>query len=168
MLALRILPLLLCLALTTELPARAGLKTASTEETVAEGLVLLSAEFGLIDKAEDGTITIKPTDTIPLEEGKIYGWRLRFRTKLESVSLREELQLPAAPKVWNSPNEGEGFKVSPDGRTATTEVDAELQDGVLIHAWGVAPGDPSGDHVIRVFIQGKLVRTFKFKVVPAK
>ena len=43
-----------------------------------------------------------------------------------------------------------------------------LSDGMIQHAWSVANGDPAGDYEIRLFIEGKLVRTFKFEVAPPK
>jgi hypothetical protein len=148
-------------------PVEAGLKVQA-EEVIAPGLVLVSAEFGLIEQSPDGAVIIKAADTIPLTTGQAYGWRLRFRTQREGAALREELELPIAPKVWNSPLSGQGFKVSPDGRTGITELDAEFNEGVLMNAWQVADGDPTGDHVLRLYVEGKLVRTFKFKVEAPK
>jgi len=142
----------------------AGLRMAA-EETIAEDLVLVSAEFGLVEKGDDGSVQFKATDKVPLVTGQGYGWRMRFRTKRESVALREELELPVAPKTWDHSGEGGDFKVSADGRTGITEADAVLQDGAIIQAWQVADGDPTGAHVIRVYIDGKLARTFKFDVV---
>jgi len=142
----------------------AGLKMAAGE-AIADDLVLVSAEFGLLEKGEDGAVQFKATDKVPLVAGQGYGWRLRFQTKRESVAMREEFELPVAPKNWDSSGSGGEFKVSTDGRTGTTEGDATLQDGAIIRAWQVADGDPTGAHVIRVYIEGKLVRTFKFDVV---
>ncbi len=159
--------LLLCIVIGWCKPAHAGI-IVKTEETIAEGLILVSAEFGLFEQGADGTVTIEPVDTIPLIEGKAYGWRLRFRTVREGVALREELELPVAPKAWSGPVGDGGFKVSPDGRTGITEIDAELNKGELMNAWKVAAGDPAGNYVLRLSIAGKLVRTFKFKIVPPK
>ena len=47
----------------------------------------------------------------------------------------------------------------------TTEADAVLAEGVIMNAWTIADGDPAGAHVIRLYLEGKLVRTFKFDVV---
>jgi hypothetical protein len=115
-------------------------------------------------KGDDGAVQFKPTDKVPLVAEQAYGWRLRFRTKRETVALREEFQMPVAPKKWENSGAGE-FKISPDGRTGTTEADAVLEDGAIMNAWAVAAGDPAGAHVIRLYIEGKLVRTFKFDVV---
>jgi hypothetical protein len=42
------------------------------------------------------------------------------------------------------------------------QVDASR--GVIGHAWSVAPGDPAGRYVIRVFVEGRLAATFRFDV----
>lgn len=142
----------------------AGLN-ADSGELIWKDLVLVSAEFGLVDVGEDGTVHFKPADKIPLVPGQAYGWRLRLRTKREIVALREELQLPVAPKTWNSAIPNADFKVSADGRTGITEADAMPVDGVLMNVWQVAEGDPAGTHVIRLYFERKLVRTFTFEVV---
>jgi hypothetical protein len=163
MLLLRIC-LAVCLLLGSFAPVRAGLKVQA-EEIIADGLVLVSAEFGLFEEAPDGGVVIKSADTIPFKEGQAYGWRLRFRTARESVKLKEELQLPSRPKSWDTPGDAaQNFKVSPDGRTGTTDLEAVLDGGVLMNAWKIAEGDPTGDHVLRLYVEGKLVRTFKFKI----
>ncbi len=33
-----------------------------------------------------------------------------------------------------------------------------------MNAWKIAEGDPTGDHELRLYVEGKLVRTFKFKI----
>ena len=145
---------------------QAGFKAASSD-VIAPDLALVSAEFGTVKTAEDGTIEIIPAGNIPLVVGQTYGWRLHFRTTRNILALREELILPAEPKEWGSDGEPE-FKVSPDGKIAKTEGPVALTDGMIQHSWSVAPGDPSGGYEIRVFIEGQLVRTFKFKVEPPK
>lgn len=146
------------------MPSWAGLKE-DAEETVGKDLVLTSAEFGLVEQAADGTVQIKPVDKIPLVPGQTYGWRLKLRTKREVVALREEVQLPVAPKTWNSAIPEAEFRVSPDGRTGVTMADATLTDGTLMNAWKVAEGDPLGEYSIKIYLDGKLVRTFKFEAV---
>jgi len=135
------------------------------EVFLGKDLDLVSAEFGLVEQDADGTVHIKATDKIPLVAGQTYGWRLRFKTKREIVALREEFEVPVAPKSWASSIPDAAFKVSPDGRTGITEADGVLVDGALMNAWQVAERDPPGAHVIRLYIERRLVRTFKFEVV---
>ncbi len=145
----------------------AGFKAANSDE-LAPDLQLVSAEFGIVKQAEDGTIQIIPEKKIPLVFGQQYGWRLRFRTARKLLALREEFVLPAAPRAWGSERPSRDFKLTPDRKTATTEGVVMLTDGMIQHAWSVANGDPAGDYEIRLFIEGKLVRTFRFEVAPPK
>ena len=144
----------------------AGFK-AAISGVIAPDLELVSAEFGLVKNAEDGTIEIVPAKSIPLVAGQGFGWRLHFRTTRKVLALREELVLPAAPKEWTSDGDP-AFKLSPDGKIAKTEAVVVLADGMIQKVWTVIDGDPSGDYEIRLSIEGQLVRTFKFKVEPPK
>jgi hypothetical protein len=165
----RILSVFVLLALAgVAANTHAGFKIELPGPFVAPDVLLVSAEFGIVKKAEDGTIQILPAKSIPLVPGQLFGWRLRFHTKREMLALREELVLPAAPKEWSSDDGDPAYKISPDGKTATTEAEVVMDDGIIQNMWSVADGDPSGDYEIRLFIEGKLVRTFKFKVEPPK
>ena len=157
----RFLVFLLLLAFV--MPGHAQVKVEGEE--VGRNLYLVGAEFGLITQDSAGAVTIKAVDKIPLTPGQVYGWRLKFRTKRQSLSLREEVQMPVAPKSWSNSIPDAEFKVSPDGRTGITKADAVLVDGALMNAWAVAEGDPPGQYEIRLFIDGRLVRTFKFEAV---
>ena len=53
--------------------------------------------------------------------------------------------------------------VSDDGRTLTTEREVVPNRGIVHNMWAVAAGDPKGPHVVRVYIEGKLIRTFEFE-----
>jgi hypothetical protein len=158
---LRILASILLLALV--IPCHAQVKEEGEE--VGRNVYLVSAEFGLIEQDNSGAVTIKAVDKIPLTPGQLYGWRLKFRTKRQSLFLREEVQMPVAPKSWSNSIPDAEFKVSADGRTGITKADAVLVDGALMNAWAVAEGDPAGLYEIRLFIDGRLVRTFRFEAV---
>lgn len=113
-----------------------------------------SIEFGLFDQSGN----FKPAESVPNVVGQSYGWRARIDGAGE-VNWREEFTLPKAPDVW-----GEG-EVSGDGRTSVTEGTALPKDGYIHHLWTVAVGDPNGDHVMTVWLNGKKAATFNFKVL---
>jgi hypothetical protein len=102
---------------------------------------------------------------VPYVNGLRFGWRLQVRTKKTKLMLKEELVLPARPKSWNSEEGDPNFKISPDGKTATIEKEVEVdEDGLVQNVWSISKGDPLGQYEIRVSLDGKLVRTFKFTV----
>jgi hypothetical protein len=45
----------------------------------------------------------------------------------------------------------------------TTEREVAPNRGFIYNRWAVAAGDPKGLHVVRVYVEGKLVRTFEFE-----
>jgi hypothetical protein len=161
------------LMLSTAMPARAGLSGPSEE--IAPGVFLLYSEFGCW-KAGNVWEGFVPTEVIEMKESNSFGWRFRVRTDKDWLKLKVVLTLPAAPKVWA--HEGEivekdvssdgTMKLSADRRTSTTESEFPVMNGWVFNSWSFAEGDPVGDHVVRVYANEKLVRVFRFKVVPAK
>jgi hypothetical protein len=134
----------------------------------AGDLQLMESEFGVIRKLSDGRYQMLPSDVVPYIDGLRFGWQLRFQTKREKLTVKEELILPSKPKAWGSEDGGDPtFKISPDGKTATSEKEVEVDEqGIVQNIWSIAKGDPVGNYEIRISIDGKLVHTFKFKVTP--
>lgn len=118
-------------------------------------------EFGSFAKAERGA-EFKPATTFPLVRGVHYGWRLHVSDGREVVQIKEELRLPAAPKVWTSVNP---HKISDEGLTATTESAGTVLDGMVEHAWSVASADPPGHYILRLSVDGELIGKFEFDVL---
>ena len=166
MLRLAGLLLLWTLGLLTGQPATAELAPSATPPLVLKkGIEVVHAEFGLFnDEPEPDKPTFVPASVVPYVPDQAYGWVVTFNTPGVRVHWKEEFTLPAAPATWGESHEGTTQRVSPDRRTSVKEADATLPLGVLSNSWTVAPGDPKGRYVIRLFIDGKLVRTFEFEV----
>lgn len=121
------------------------------------------AQFGLIKQTPEGDLLVEETKRIPNREGVVYGWLIRLNTDREQVTWREEFVLPTAPEQWNTGGE-EAITISEDRTTATTEHTVGVDDGEIANWWGVAEGDPSGQYVMRVYIEGELAETFEFRL----
>ncbi len=106
--------------------------------------------------------SFRQTDVIPLRVGQCYGWALRVDPQPRSVTIREVFELPG-PGNWN-PGE-QTSAVARNRRTAVTQFDAPLAEGVITHGWCVAEGDPAGPHRIRVYHGETLLREFRFTLV---
>jgi len=158
--------LLLCaLALVTGPEAAAELApNAAPPLVLKKGIEVVHAEFGLFNDPESGKPTFVPAGIVPDVPDQAYGWVVTFNAPGVRVHWKEEFTLPAAPATWGKSHDGATQRVSPDRRTSVKEADATLPLGVLSNSWTVAPGDPRGNYVIRLFIDGKLVRTFEFEV----
>lgn len=125
---------------------------------------VVRAYFGLFDTNSSGKLSFKKSNRIPLVAGQLYGWIIVLKSDKSTVRLREEFRLPLAPKTWGKENTEENNTVSPDGKLHITEREVDVSKGVITNAWGVAPGDPDGTYVIRVFIEDQLLATFEFDV----
>jgi hypothetical protein len=87
-----------------------------------------------------------------------------FKTDKPTVVWREEFELPVEPPTWG-PGEAMGiYVISPDRKTAVTERIIPTRLGFVANEWRYAPGDPLGAHAMRVYLDGQLIREFKFDI----
>ena len=137
---------------------------APTPNNLAAISEVVSAEFGLFNSLESGKPTFVPATTVPLVPDQAYGWVIVLRTIKPTIKWREEFALPTKPSTWGDSESLGGTSVSGSGRVATTEKEVSPDGGIIFHSWSVAPGDPTGRYVIRVYVDEALVRTFEFDV----
>jgi hypothetical protein len=123
----------------------------------ADDVNVTRAEFGVFVGSK-----FTPTNKVPLTEGQQYGWRIFVTTGQKAVRIREEFTLPEAPKTWGQPPAG--TSISADGRTSVIDHDELVIDGLIVHGWAVAKGDPPGAYSIRVDVEGRPAAAFKFDV----
>jgi hypothetical protein len=130
--------------------------------TITKSLEIQRSEFVLVNVDGAGRISLVESNRVPLVTGQGYGWQIFLETDKPRIRWREEFTLPRAPEIWGQ-GETPVF-LSADRRTAVTEQEVDASRGVIGHAWSVAPGDPAGRYVIRVFVEGQLAATFEFDV----
>ena len=155
------------LPVRTELPMSDSLPVVVDEECKA-----VSGEFGILDKQSKFTATA----VVPFKIGQTYGWRIKVEPENSLVHWKEEFVLPGVPKTWGghdgahklTPEDTSWQEVQPGGKTCVTERDSTAIGGVIFNYWSVATGDPRGKYQIRVFIEGKLFKTFSFQVKSAQ
>ncbi len=127
---------------------------------------VVSAQFGVFGADENGRRMLLETDHFPAIVSAPYGWYIIFKTSKPTVVWREEFELPEEPPTWG-PGEALGiFTISPDRRTAVTERIVPTRVGFIANEWRYAPGDPIGAHKMRVYIDGQLIKEFKFEIEP--
>jgi hypothetical protein len=125
---------------------------------------VVSAQFGVFGADENGRRILLETARFPAVISAPYGWYIIFKTDKPTVIWREEFELPVAPPTWG-PGEAMGiFTISPDRKTAVTERIIPTRVGFVANEWRYAPGDPLGAHAMRVYIDGQLIREFKFDI----
>ncbi len=140
-------------------PAAATVKSAQIE--------VISAQFGVFGADPSGRRILFETDKFPAITAAPYGWYIVFKTDKPTVIWREEFELPEPPPTWG-PGEALGiYTISPDRKTAVTERIIPTRLGFIANEWRYAPGDPIGAHAMRVYIDGQLIREFKFNIEEA-
>jgi hypothetical protein len=148
-------------AQTTE-PAAPGASTFKAAQ-----VEVVSAQFGVFGADPSGRRILFETNKFPAITAAPYGWYIVFKTDKPTVIWREEFELPEAPPTWG-PGEAMGiYTISPDRKTAVTERIIPTRLGFIANEWRYAPGDPIGAHAMRVYIDGQLIREFKFDIEEA-
>lgn len=125
---------------------------------------VIDAQFGVFGADPSGHRVLYETNRFPAITAAPYGWFILFKTDKPTVVWREEFELPIEPPTWG-PGEALGiFQVSPDRKTAVTERIIPTRLGFIANEWRYAPGDPTGKHKMRVYIDGQLIREFGFDI----
>jgi hypothetical protein len=125
---------------------------------------VVSAQFGVFGADEDGRRILLETDRFPAVVSAPFGWYIVFKADKPTVVWREEFELPVEPPTWG-PGEAMGiYVISPDRKTAVTERIIPTRLGFIANEWRYAPGDPIGAHAMRVYLDGQLIREFKFDI----
>lgn len=144
-------------------PAAARPTPAEIAKTPAQ-IEVVSAQFGVFGADESGRRILLETDRFPAVVSAPYGWYIIFKTDRPTVVWREEFELPIAPPTWG-PGEAMGiYTISPDRKTAVTERIIPTRLGFVANEWRYAPGDPIGAHAMRVYLDGQLIREFRFAI----
>jgi hypothetical protein len=146
-------------------PAASGAPSAPAPGALKQAPIeVVSAQFGVFGADESGRRILLETDRFPAVVSAPYGWYIIFKTDKPTVIWREEFELPVAPPTWG-PGEAMGiYTISPDRKTAVTERIIPTRLGFVANEWRYAPGDPLGAHAMRVYLDGQLIREFKFDI----
>lgn len=106
-----------------------------------------------------------PTVAIPYRPDAIcYEWVQFFAGENRVVTVRETVELPAAPASWGDAP-AQGTRVEADGRRGVTEFSDSLDDGQINRRWCVAAGDPLGPYRIRIEADGQVLEEIRFDMV---
>ena len=119
----------------------------------AASLEIDRALFMVATKGPDGKWAVRETDRVPLRpRDACYVWRLHFSNNAPGeVAWRGEFTLPATP--------------GKDPTLLVTKKSEKPLGGWIGDGWCVTKGDPTGEHVIKVYVRDSLARTFRFSVV---
>lgn len=141
-----------------------NLRSASPQTTQPVAIEVVAARFGVFGVDPSGRRVLFETDSFPAIATAPYGWYIIYKTSKPTVVWREEFELPVSLDNWG-PGEALGvYTISPDRKTAVTERIVPTGVGFIANQWRFAPGDPTGAHAMRVYIDGQLIRDFRFRI----
>ena len=129
-----------------------------------KSIIVKKAEFGVLRTEGNGKTTFIPTNKVPFQPGKIYGWRIHVQDYQGKLTWQEVLTLPKPPLTWGTDN-GEHFFLSPDGTKSVIKRTNLVKKGIINNFWTVSPGDPTGKHILEVYVGKRRIAIFKFDVV---
>ena len=102
------------------------------------------------------------TQEVPHKAGLKFGWVMWVQTTAVDCTVAESFTLPKSGN-WTS-FDADNTKISEDGKTATTTERTPVWDA-LWHAWTMEAGDPDGDHVFSLSVEGQEPLKLPFKIV---
>ena len=106
-----------------------------------------------------------PTVRVPYRPDAIcYEWVVFFEPENRVITVRELVELPAAPASWGDVATL-GLTVAPDGRSGVSELSDSIADSQINRRWCVGEGDPLGPYRIRVYLGERLLEDFQFEMV---
>ena len=106
-----------------------------------------------------------PTVRVPYRPDAIcYEWVVFFETENREVTVRELVELPAAPASWGDVAALE-LDVATDGTSAVSLLSDSIADSQISRRWCVSAGDPLGPYRIRVYLGERLLEDFQFEMV---
>ena len=144
-------------------PSAAAPATPMSSHEPSGDIEFVRSDFGLFSRPDSGKPAFEVSRRIPLQEGQGYGWFVELKTTKPKIKWREEMVVPSPPATWGIQKSTAQHTISDDRRTLTTEREVVPNRGIIHNVWAVAAGDPKGPHVVRVYVEGKLVRTFEFE-----
>jgi hypothetical protein len=127
--------------------------------------VIKRARFGILETDATGEESFVPTREVPAEDGQAFGWVIEVDTTRPSLHWQEHLRLPAPPEDWGDAATDPDVLISADGRSVVAQGNDLVEDGELSRFyWALAPGDPAGEYVLDIAVEGKAVGHFAFHV----
>lgn len=123
-----------------------------------------SVTFGALQGDE-----IRATTRIEYRIGNRYGYRIDFPSDAGTVRLREEFTLPSAA-TFRTQHSDPGIRAVDeqknfDSSKMTREFELDTKaESAYINAFEIIEGDPKGRHTIKLWLNGRELRTIEFQI----
>ena len=126
-----------------------------------------SVTFGALQGDE-----IRATNRIEYRIGNRYGYRIDFPSGAGTMRLREEFALPSGA-VLRTQHSDSGIRAfyeqkNSDGSKMTREFEVDTgAESAYISGFEIIEGDPRGLHTIKLWLNGRELRTIEFQIEKA-
>ena len=103
-----------------------------------------------------------------LADNACYNWYIRVDTPNAELAVVERFTLPE-PVEWGegASEAAEDSVIEGDGKVIVTPLPVTTdEEGWFSNGWCVVGGDPEGSHLIEVSLDGKLLASFPFEMLP--
>lgn len=143
----------------------AGSALAMAAEATPAPVEIVSAEFGVFDAGDSREVAFSPTRVVPHRAGQRYGWMIDLRTRLRSLSVREEYVLPNPVTTSKTDDPIRADLEIPMNRlNQVSQRQLVPVDGKIYGEWEVGPGEPAGHRHLQVVIEGQVAASFEYDV----
>ncbi|MCF7916549.1 MAG: hypothetical protein K9L61_02095 [Candidatus Omnitrophica bacterium] len=126
-----------------------------------EKIEIMGSKFGLVTGYRGDVPKLKETDIITLGDNVQFGWVIATDVIDKSINWQEVILFPEKPLNLIVTD---ATKVSSNGKKAVTKKTFNLEDGLIYNSWALSKEDPLGEYKIKVYAEGKLLKTFSFQV----
>jgi hypothetical protein len=128
-----------------------------TVEQIRCGLFLIDANSGIL--------TVFETERIPATRGIPFGCVINFSANVNTVAVREELELSKPHASWGTGEQFGTYTISSDQKRAWVDMIADARLGQYTTQWIYATNFESGAHKLQFYMEGKLVHTYVFTIL---
>ncbi len=134
-------------------------------DAAAPAVEIIDAEFGTFDASDPRQVVFQPTDVVPHRAGQRYGWVIEVRTRLRSLSVREEYLLAnpvPAPKPDNPI--AANLAIPLERHNQVSQRQLVPVDGRIYGEWEIGPNEPPGHRELQVVVEGVAAARFSYDV----
>ena len=143
-----------------------GFVFADDSVVVMPPVEIVGAEFGIFSTGAKGEQVFEPSNVVPHRLGQRYGWIVEVRSRLRSVSVREEYLLPSQGKdlAKQGDSDTETINIKLPRRSQVSQRQLVPVDGKVFGEWSIGPQEPAGHRHLQVIVENEIAGDFEFDV----
>lgn len=125
---------------------------------------VISAEFGVFDASNPKDTVFTPTRVVPHRQDQRYGWVIELRSRMRSLSVREEYLLPNPARAKSTDELSESLNIETPRHNQISQRQLVPVDGKIYGEWAIGSSEPAGHRRLQVVIENEVAASFEFDV----